>query len=103
MAKMHSMIKVPVHTGTILLADVLEPLALSISETARRLGVSRAMLSRTLNGRIAITARLALRLEKAGVGRADAWATLQADYDVWMARKMGVKGVHPLVTRLISN
>jgi antitoxin HigA-1 len=97
------MIKGPVHPGTILLADVLEPLALSISEAARRLGVSRVRLSRTLNGRIAITARLALRLEKAGVGRADAWVRLQADYDLWIARKMGVKDVKPLVARLTSN
>lgn len=83
------MIEAPVHPGTILRADVLEPLTLSISEAARKLGVSRAKLSRTLNGKMAITAQLALRLENAGVGQADTWVKLQADYDLWMARKVG--------------
>jgi len=39
------------HPGGIIKRDVLEPLSLSVAEAARRLGVSRASLSRVINGK----------------------------------------------------
>lgn len=90
------MIKHPVHPGVILQEDVLSPLDLGVSAAAERLGVSRVALSRVLNGHAGISAQLALRLEKAGAGQADTWVKLQADYDLWVARKSSVKNVQPL-------
>ena len=58
----------------------------SASEAARKRGVSRAALSRVLNGRAAITPALALKLEAQGWGTADAWLTLQARYDLAQER-----------------
>jgi addiction module HigA family antidote len=53
--------------------------------------VTRAALSRVLNGRAAISSEMALRLEgwlgvKNG-GHADLWIAQQAGYDLWQARK----------------
>lgn len=76
------MIKSPVHPGTILREDVLQPLGLSIAAAASRLGTSRGTLSRIVNGRARITASLAVRLEVAGVGDAQSWVNLQVKYDL---------------------
>ena len=95
MAKMFN----PPHPGTILREDVLPALQLSVTEAASQLGVSRVMLSRVLNERAGVTPEMALRIEAwLGVdrgGRADLWLALQADYDLWQARKHAPKKVKP--------
>ncbi|QNK02277.1 HigA family addiction module antitoxin [Dyella telluris] len=90
------MIKNPVHPGLILQEDVLAPLELTVTTAAERLGVSRVALSRVLNGRAGISSELAIRLEKAGAGKAETWVKLQADYDLAIARKTSIRNVHPL-------
>ena len=55
----------PTHPGGILKRHYLEPLSLSISETAKDLGISRKTLSKIINERGAITPDMALRLSKA--------------------------------------
>ena len=90
------MIKNPVHPGTILLEEVLAPLGLGVSAAAGRLGISRVTLSRILNGRAGISAQVAIRLEKAGVGKAATWVNLQAAYDLSQVRSADIKGVKPL-------
>ena len=80
----------PPHPGAILREDVLPGLGLSITEAANQLGVSRNALSRVLNEHAAISPEMALRIEKwLGVengGRAELWAGMQLDYDMWQAR-----------------
>ncbi|MEI6069989.1 MAG: HigA family addiction module antitoxin, partial [Methylococcaceae bacterium] len=53
----------PPHPGSILKEDVLPELGISITEAAIQLGVSRITLSRVVNGRAAISADMAIRLE----------------------------------------
>jgi addiction module HigA family antidote len=89
-------VKRPVHPGEILRADVLEDLELSVSEAARRLGVSRVALSRVVNGHAAVSASLALRLESAGISTADFWLRLQSAYDLAVARDAERVVVEPL-------
>ena len=73
----------PVHPGEILREDVLPALGLSISEAARRLGVSRQQLHRILACSHPITTEMALRLGKfAGNGPA-IWLRMQQAYDLW--------------------
>ena len=55
----------PPHPGAFILAEVLEPLDLSISKAASLLGVRRATLSDLVNCKAALSAEMALRLEKA--------------------------------------
>ena len=73
----------PIHPGEILREDVLPALGLSVSEAARRLGVSRQQLHRVLACTHPITTEMALRLGKfAGNGPA-LWLRLQQAYDLW--------------------
>ncbi|WP_198284183.1 HigA family addiction module antitoxin, partial [Bacillus cereus] len=65
-----AMMKTPPHPGLMLRDDVIAPLGLGVTETARKLGMSRVALSRVVNGRAAISPDLAIRLERAGVSTA---------------------------------
>ena len=80
MSRMHN----PPHPGETLREDILPALGLNVTQAAAQLGVTRAALSRVLNGRAAISPEMALRLEgwlgvKNG-GRADVWVAQQAAY-----------------------
>jgi len=87
----------PSHPGETLREDVLPALKLTITEAAKQLGVTRAALSRVLNGKAALSPEMALRLENwLGVengGRADLWITQQAAYDLWKTRQAGAPTV----------
>ncbi|QID18815.1 HigA family addiction module antidote protein [Nitrogeniibacter mangrovi] len=87
----------PPHPGETLREDVLPELGLTVTDAARQLGVTRAALSRVLNGHAAISPEMALRLEGwLGVengGRADVWVRQQAAYDLWKARQAGMPAV----------
>ncbi len=62
-----------------------------MTETARRLGVSRKQLSDVLNGHAGISPEMAIRLDKAFGGGADTWLRLQAAYDLAQAMKKASK------------
>lgn len=67
----------PPHPGETLREDVLPTLGLTVTDAAAQLGVTRAALSRVLNGRAAISPEMVLRIDAwLGVergGSADAW------------------------------
>lgn len=92
------MMKSPPHPGIMLRQEVLEPLNLSVSDAARKLGMSRVALSRLLNGHSGISADLAIRLELASVSTARFWLALQMNYDLAKARS----NRQPPVTRLAA-
>lgn len=75
----------PPHPGETLREDVLPALGMSVTELANRLGLARETLSRILHGRAPISADLAVRLERAGIGKARTWLAVQADYNLWQA------------------
>jgi addiction module HigA family antidote len=87
----------PPHPGETLREDILPKLGLTVIQAAAQLGVTRAALSRVLNGHAGISPEMALRLEAwLGVengGRADLWVTQQASYDFWQARSQGTPQV----------
>ncbi|KVX24278.1 LacI family transcriptional regulator [Burkholderia ubonensis] len=87
----------PPHPGEALREDVLPALGLTVTEAAAQLGVTRAALSRVLNGRAGISPEMALRIEGwLGVengGRADLWLAQQAAYDLLQARAKGMPKV----------
>jgi addiction module HigA family antidote len=103
MTKIHN----PPHPGEMLRKDILPALELTVTEAAAQLGISRAALSRVLNGHAAISPEMALRLEKwLGVengGSADLWVAQQAAYDLWQARKAKApKVAHAPIYRLAA-
>ena len=76
----------PPHPGLSILHDCLEPVDMTISEAARRLGVSRKQLSSIINGRAGISPDMAIRLDKVFGGGASTWYHLQASYDLAQAQ-----------------
>ncbi len=87
----------PPHPGETLREDILPALGLNVTQAAAQLNVTRATLSRVLNGRAAISPEMALRLEGwlglENGGNADVWIAQQAAYDLWQARKAGAPKV----------
>ena len=77
----------PPHPGEILREDCLKPLSLTVTAAAKGLGVSRGSLSELLNGHNGVSADMAIRLEKAGLGSAESWLRNQLSYDPWHARR----------------
>ena len=83
--------KTPPHPGLSVRHDCLEPLGLSVTETARKLGISRKQMSDIVNCRSGISPEMAIRLDKAFGGSADTWYRLQAAYDLAQAMKKAGK------------
>lgn len=79
----------PIHPGEILREDVLPALRLSVSEAARRLGVSRQQLHRVLACTHPITTDMALRIGKFAGNGPELWLRMQQAYDLWhLERRM---------------
>ena len=77
----------PPHPGEIIRELCLQPLALSVTEAAEALGVSRKTLSAILNGRAGISPEMALRLSKAFDTTPESWLNQQMQYDLWVAER----------------
>ena len=75
----------PVHPGEILREDVLKALGLTVSEAARRLGISRQQLHRVLACTHPITTEMALRIGKFAGNGPVLWLRMQQAYDLWHA------------------
>src|SRR4051794_31087731 len=79
--------KNPPHVGRVIWHGILEPLDLSITKAAEILGVRRATLSDLVNGKAALTAEMALRIQKAFGPDVDHLLRMQVAYDVVQIRK----------------
>ena len=82
----------PPHPGKVLrefMGDV------GVTTAARRLKVSRATLSRILNGKAGISADMSLRLSAAFRTHAAIWYELQTDYDMWRASRKKLPKIEP--------
>lgn len=77
----------PPHPGRLIRQECLEPLALTVTEAARALGVTRQALNNLVNEKGGISPEMAIRLEKAFGGSADLWLRMQTAYDLAQARK----------------
>ena len=77
--------KNPPHPGQSVRYDCLEPLGLSVTEAAHKLGVSRKQLSDIVNCRSGISPEMAIRLDKAFGGGAETWYRLQSAYELAQA------------------
>lgn len=82
MTRMHD----PAHPGKII-REAIEAERWTVTEAAIRLGVTRNMLSRVLNGKAGVAPRLALALERLGWSDAGHWVRMQGAYDLAQARK----------------
>jgi addiction module HigA family antidote len=91
--------KNPPHPGDLIRTEVIEPLGLSVSKAAAILKVRRATLSDLLRGRAALTAEMALRIEKAFGPDMDHMLRMQVAYEVAKTRReargIGIKRYTP--------
>ncbi len=85
----------PPHPGTVL-RDYLE--GVTVTAAAGHLGVTRAALSRILNGSAGISADMALRLSDALGTSPEMWTGMQSQYDLWRAAKKRRRKIRPLAT-----
>ena len=85
----------PPHPGSVL-KDYLGNV--SVTAAAIHLGVTRATLSRILNGNAGISAEMALRLSDALGTSPELWIGMQAQYDLSQASKKG----HQKLERLVA-
>jgi antitoxin HigA-1 len=82
----------PAHPGEVL-RDYLGEM--SVREAASRLGVTRAHLSRILNGHAGITATMSLRLSAALGTSPEFWLRMQIQFDLWRAQRAKQPKVRP--------
>ena len=72
----------PITPGEILREDFMEPQDISINQLARDLSVPPNRISEIVNGKRAITADTALRLQRYFGVTAQFWLNLQNEYDL---------------------
>ncbi len=79
--------KTPAHPGGFVKTEILEPLALSVTEAAQALGITRAALSTFLNERASLSPDMAIRIEKAFGVSMDTLMRMQNSFDIAQAHK----------------
>ena len=77
----------PAHPGEVLKSMYIEPLGLTVTETAKALGVTRKALSELLNMKSGISIAMSLRLSKAFNTTPELWLNMQRNYDMIRAKK----------------
>jgi antitoxin HigA-1 len=77
----------PTHPGEVLLEDVIKPLGITITEAAKKLGVSRKTLSELINQKSSLSPEMALRISEATKTSPESWLNMQTKLDLWKALK----------------
>jgi addiction module HigA family antidote len=80
------MMRRPPHPG-LGIRDLIEDAKMSVTEAARKLGVTRQALNNLVNGHAGISPEMAIRLEKVFGGTAEQWLRVQTAYDLAEARQ----------------
>ena len=85
----------PAHPGLLVRECMGEKF--TVSDLAKHLGMTRANLSMILNGRMGVSAAVAVKLSEAFPNQdAELWMALQSQYDLWHVRKRKRAKVSPL-------
>ena len=88
----------PVHPGTVLLRDFIEPMELTRYKVAKAIKVPQRRIDEVCSGKRAITADTALRLARLFGTDAQTWMNLQAQYDLELAERETAKRIEREVT-----
>ena len=87
-----------IHPGEILREEVINANALTVTDAAKLLGISRQTLNHIVNMKSDITPDMAFRIAKVFGGTADIWANLQTKYNLQLAsiraKKLNLKPFH---------
>jgi addiction module HigA family antidote len=91
------------HPGCII-KGASEDLALTVTDAARVLNVSRPALSRVINGRAGVSAEMVVRLAKAFGSNPEFWLRLQLNYEMaQVTKRADTIIVNPLPTPVPIN
>jgi addiction module HigA family antidote len=85
---------IPPHPGEVLREYLGK---VSVTDAAKHLGITRASLSRILNGSVGISAEMALRLSEALDTSPELGTGMQTQYDLWQASRKKRKKVSRMV------
>ena len=85
--------RLPVHPGTILKRDLLDPLGMSINQLAKELRVPANRLSQIIRGRRGITPDTSLRLARYFGFAPEYWLNMQTHYDMEIIRRQSMKQI----------
>ncbi len=77
----------PAHPGQFIRMEIMEPLALTVTEAAKALDVTRPTLSALVNERSALSPEMALRIEKAFGVKMDTLLRMQTAHEIAEARR----------------
>lgn len=73
----------PPHPGEILKELYIEPLNITITLFAKKIGVRRATISDLINGKSGISPKMSIKLAKTFNTTPELWLGLQMQYDLW--------------------
>ncbi|TFF34124.1 HigA family addiction module antitoxin [Mucilaginibacter psychrotolerans] len=74
-----------IHPGEILREDIIAANELTVTETAKMLGISRQSLNKIIHEQSDITPEMSFRIAKVFGGTAEIWANLQTKYNLHLA------------------
>lgn len=77
----------PMHPGKVLAEVYMAEMGLNQSDLARRCGCAPRKINEIVNGRRGISPSFALVLESVLGTSAEMWVRMQAEYDLWEARR----------------
>jgi len=84
----------PAHPGEVL-RDWL-PEEMTVTQAAKELQISRVTLSKLLNGKVGVTAAMALRLSAWLGTTPDVWLGIQTQWDLWQAEQQPRPNIKPM-------
>jgi addiction module HigA family antidote len=90
----------PTHPGEILREDVIKPLGLTVTEAAKRLGVTRKTLSALINCKASLSPEMAIKIAKATETSPESWFNMQSKLDLWKASRKNYKVMEFSGTRI---
>lgn len=77
----------PLHPGQVLAEVYMAELGLNQSELARRCACASRKINEIVNGKRGISPSFAIVLEKELGTSAEMWVRMQAEYDLWEAKR----------------
>ena len=78
----------PAHPGALVREDCLKPLDLSVTEGARRLGITRQALSNLVNEKASVSIEMAFRLSRAFGSTPETRLGMQLAFDLARSRHL---------------